>query len=114
MSISSRELQNMFQAKAFNEQHIVWGIRDVKDEHFFSEALALLAAEIAGRERRWKWQILVLICVAVSPHETLEGMTHLLGPHYLPYYLDLARVKLLTCITSNWQENGMSTAKPCM
>lgn len=79
-----------------------------------SEALALLAAEIAGRERHWKWQILVLICVAVSPHETLEGMTHLLGLHYLPYYLDLARVKLLTCITSNWQENGMSTAKPCM
>ena len=43
-----------FRLKHSYEQHIVWGIHDVKDEHFCSEPLALLAAETAGREKRWK------------------------------------------------------------
>ena len=40
-----------FGLKHSYEQHIVWGIGDVKDELFCSEPLTLLAAETAGRER---------------------------------------------------------------
>ena len=43
-----------FRLKHSSEQHIVWGICDVKDELFCSEHLALSAAETAGRERHQK------------------------------------------------------------
>ena len=110
MAVSSGELQNMFQVKAL-----------IGATHSLGHMWC----------KRWtflQWTPRIISCWNSRQREALEvasasvdlcgwfttwdprGHDSPAGPHCR----DLARVKLLTCITFNWQENGMSRSKPCM